>query len=173
MPDLVRHDALYRKFLALRLGTLEHLHQGALRIFEGDHVGDGRLRVLQAPCLDAVRRGLLLERVEIVVRPDLETETHALRCAAVAQHDRVMVESRGEIGGILILGDEVQAEDIGVVLNLRVEIGRFISRVRDFLHADHLPGVFLDHHFGLCMEPMTSTMTAQSFSSARPRSLQR
>jgi hypothetical protein len=84
VADLVRDDAFDRKFLRLRLGALEHLHQRALRVLEGHHVGDGRLGVLQPARLHAMRLGLLLEGVEIVVGTDLEAEAHALRGAALA-----------------------------------------------------------------------------------------
>jgi hypothetical protein len=147
VADLVRDDALDWKFLRLRLGTLEHLHQRALRVLEGHHVGDRRLRVLQPARLHAMRVRLLLEGVEVVVRADLEAEPHALRSAALAQHHRMMVEGRGEVGRVLFLGDKIESEDVGVVLDLPVEVGRLIGRVSDLLHADHLAGVFLNHCF--------------------------
>ena len=67
VAELVRHDALLRKFLVRELAALEHLHHGALRVLERHHLGDRRLGVVLALRLDAVRRGLLLERAEIVV----------------------------------------------------------------------------------------------------------
>jgi hypothetical protein len=81
------------------------------------------------------------------VRADLEAEPHALRSAALAQHHRMMVEGRGEVGRVLFLGDKIESEDVGVVLDLPVEVGRLIGRVSDLLHADHLAGVFLNHCF--------------------------
>ena len=61
--------------------------------------------------------------------------------------------------------------------DLLVEVRGLVGRVRDLLHADHLPGVFLDQlllsHCLLCIALSTSTITATSLSSARPRSAHR
>ena len=82
VAELVRHDALLWEFLVHELAALEHLHHGALGVLEGHHVGDRGLRVLLALRLDAVRRGLLLEGVEVVVGPELEAEPHAIAVIA-------------------------------------------------------------------------------------------
>ena len=114
MADLVRHDALVREFLALRLGTLEHLHDGALGILEGDHVGNRGLRILQAPYLDVVPGGLLLEGVEVIVGGKLKADAYAACRTAFAKHDGVMVNGGGEVGRVLLLRYQIQAEDVGV-----------------------------------------------------------
>ena len=57
--------------------------------------------------------------------------------AALAQHHRVMIDGGGEIGRVLLLGDQVEPEDVGVVLDLLVEVGRLVGGVGDLLDADH------------------------------------
>jgi hypothetical protein len=87
VAELVRHDAVVAKRLALRLGAFEYLQNGPLRVFEADHVVDPRLGVLLARRSQPVRRGLLLEGIEIVIRPELEPDLRAAWMRARAQDD--------------------------------------------------------------------------------------
>jgi hypothetical protein len=137
MAELVRHDAGALKFLRRRLGPLEHLHDGSLRILEGEHVGNRRLGILAAGRPDAVRRGLFFKCVEIVVRPELKPDAHALHLGAPAQHHRVMIDGVGQIRGILLLGREGQAENVGVISDLLVDVGHLVAGMSDLADADH------------------------------------
>ena len=92
MSELVRDNAFGLEFLMLELRPFEHLHYGALRILKTHHVCDGRLGIFLARGLDVHCRGLLLERVEIVVRPDLKSDPRALGLRTLFQDDRVMVD---------------------------------------------------------------------------------
>ena len=115
----------------------EHLDDGAFRILEGNQVRDCRLGVFLHYGLDPVRGGLPLKRAEIVVRPDLKTEAHALRLHALSQHDRMMIDCVGEIDRILVLGDQGQPENIRVVFRLLLRVRHFIAGMSDLAHADH------------------------------------
>ena len=118
--------------------ALEHFHHRTLGILERHHVGDRRLGVAAPFGPDALRRDLALEVAEIGIRRDLETEPHALRLRAAAEHHRMMVDGRGQIDRVRVLGDEVQSQNLGVVFGLLVEIGRLIHGVRDLTDADHV-----------------------------------
>ncbi len=80
---------------------------------------------------------LPLEIVEIVVRPDLEADAHALRLVALAQHHRVMIDRVGEKGRVLVLADERHAEDVGVIFGLLLDIRHLVADVGDLADADH------------------------------------
>ena len=138
MAELVRHDALGLEFLVREVGALEYLHHRALRIGEGQHIRDRRLRILLAFGLDAVTLHLLFESIEIVSVAELESRRGAHRaCDALAQHHRMMIDRVGEKGRVLFLGRQRHAENVGVILGLLLEVGHFIAGVGDFLDADH------------------------------------
>ena len=165
----MRNDAFGREALAGEGVPFEGLHHGALRILEGDHVRDRGLGVSQALGHEAVALDLFLERAEVVLGRDLKSETHALRLRSLAQHHRMMVKRRCKIRGILALIGEREADYLGVIFGLLVDIGHFVDRVGDLLDADHA-------HLRSCQlsiqrlpfaggsAPMTSTIAATSFS---------
>ena len=74
---------------------------------------------------------LLLEGVEIVVGRDLEAEAHAFRLRALAQHHGMVIDRRGEIDGVLVLAGHGETEDVGVVLDLLVDVGHLVGGVGD------------------------------------------
>jgi hypothetical protein len=80
---------------------------------------------------------LLLEGIEIVGWPDLKADAHALRLCALAHHDGVVIDGRGEIDGVLVLAGHGEAEDLGVVFDLFVDVGDLVGGVGDFLDANH------------------------------------
>ena len=137
MAELVRHDAVIGEGLLQRLGRAEHFHDRALRVFEGHHVVDAGLGILLARGADALRRGLLLEAVEIAVRSELEADRGATRMRSGAQDDRVMLDRVGQVGGVAFARDQRQAQDVGVIFKLVLEIRQLVTRMRDFLHPDH------------------------------------
>jgi hypothetical protein len=49
----------------------------------------------------------------------------------------MVIDGRGQIGGVLLSGDQTEAEDVGVILDLLVEIGRLVGGVGDLLDTDH------------------------------------
>ena len=138
VAELVRNDALARKFLVREVRPLEHLHDGALRVLEHDGVGNGRLGIALARGLDAVRGGLALEGVEILVDADLKAEMHAFGRRAPAQDHRMMVDGVGEIDGAVLLADDGQPEDVGVIFRLLVQVGRLVAGMSDLAYADHV-----------------------------------
>src|SRR6185436_16988799 len=82
----------YRRLRALRseehtaeLQSPDHLVCRLLR--EKKNIGDRRLGILLTRRLDAVRRGLLLEHVQIFAGPKVETEPLFFRQASVAHQD--------------------------------------------------------------------------------------
>src|SRR5262249_9448855 len=169
VPQLVRNDALAGKALTEERVALEYLHHGSLRVLERNHVRDRGLGILAALRLDAVALDLFLECAEIVVGGDLESDPHAFRLRSLAQNHRVMVDSRGEIDGVLALFGRREAEYLGVVFGLLVDIGHFVNCVGDLLDADHVVlrcCLFPVENQGLerGSAPMTSTMAATSFS---------
>ena len=174
VAELVRHDPLGRVALARERFALEHLDGGALRVLEGEQVGDRRLRVLLALGLQPVALDLALERGEVVLGRDLEAQPHAFRLRSLAQHHRVMIDRRGQIDRILVLAGDGEAENLGVVFGLLVQIGHFVDGVGDLLDADHanLRSCLFEcaQAFRGGKAPMTSTMTATSCS-ARPISM--
>jgi hypothetical protein len=80
---------------------------------------------------------LFLEGIEIVVRPDLKTDPGALRLRALARDDGMVVDRGGEIDRVLVLAGHGEPEDLGVVLDLLVEVGDLVGGVSDLLDADH------------------------------------
>ena len=81
----------------------------------------------------------------------------------------MMVDGGGEIGRVLFLRDQVEPEDVGVVLDLLVEIGRLVGGVGDLLDTDH--GVApCFQFFSRGIDLMTSTITATSCVSPKPMS---
>ena len=70
-----------------------------------------------------------------------------MRLGAMAQHHRVVIDGGGEVYCVLLLGDERQAQDLGVVLGLLVEIWRFVRRVGDLVDADHSDFLYRLHLF--------------------------
>src|SRR5262249_32547866 len=169
VAELVRNDTLGGKALTGERVALEYLHHGSLRVLERNHVRDRGLGILAALRLDALALDLLFERTEIVVGGDLESDTHAFRLRSLAQNHRMMVDGRGEIDGVFALFGRREAEHLGVVFGLLVDIGHFVNRVGDLLDADHVV-------LRCCLfpvenqplergsAPMTSTMAATSFS---------
>ena len=113
MTELVRNDPFALEPLSGELAALEHLYDRALRVLEGDHLGDGRLGFLLALGLDAVTADLALELAEIIIRPDLETDADAFGFRSFPQHHRMMVDRVGEIGGVLLLGRKGETENLG------------------------------------------------------------
>ena len=83
VAKLVGNDAFGREALPGERLPLEYLHHSPLRILERDHVRDRGLGVLAPLGLDAVALHLLLERAEIVVGRDLESEAHTFRLRAL------------------------------------------------------------------------------------------
>ena len=168
VTELVRHDAPGGVSLAGKCLALEHLQDRALRIGEGEHVGNGGIGIFLALGLDAVPVHLALERVEVVVGAELKADAHALRLRAPAQHHAVMIDGGGKIGDVLVLLGQRQAENVGVVFDLLVEIGDVVAGVGDLLDADHasLRSCLFDctHVFARGSAAMTSTMAAPSFS---------
>jgi hypothetical protein len=106
MAELVRNDAVRPKCLLLRFWRFKHLHDRPLRVFKDDHVADRGLGVLSARCANAVRRSLLLERAEIIVGSDLETDRRAFRYRGAAQDDRVVVNRVGQVDRLLVLAGQ-------------------------------------------------------------------
>ena len=109
----------------------------------------GRLGILLAPVLMPCAAVCFSNASRSSSGPSWKPSRTHLRLAAFAQHHRMMIEGRGEIGGVLLLGDQIEAEDVGVVLDLLVEIGRLIGGVGDLLDADHcrvLFSVFFSRH---------------------------
>src|SRR5262249_61409550 len=112
---------------------------------------------------------VLRERAEIVLGADLEGQAHAFRLRALSQHYRVMVDGRGQIDGVLAFVGQREAEHLGVIFALLVDIGHFVDGVGDLLDADHV-----DLRCCLCLIQsqalargsalMTSTIAATSFS---------
>src|SRR5262249_18754181 len=147
----------------------------AFGVLERNRLANRRLRVLLAVGLDALALHLLVEIAEVVVGPDLEADAHAPRLVALAQHHRVMVDRAGEISGILVATDQREAENLGVVLELLVDVGHLIRGVRDLADPDHgnLQKLFVDQDFfGRGSESMTSTVAAISCS-LNPMSMKR
>src|SRR5215216_8150470 len=173
MAELVRHHPLGLESLTGELAALEHLHDGALRVREGDGFANGGLWVLLAFGLDALGADLLLEGVEIVVGRDLETDTHAFRFRALAQHHRVVIDRAGKVSRILVAIDQGETEDLRVVLDLLVHVRRFVAGMGNFADADHgKPPLLLVREGVRGSEPMTSTMAATS-RSLNPMSMKR
>src|SRR5262249_28111414 len=117
--------------------------------------------------LDAVALHLLLERAEIVVGRDLEPEAHAFRLRALVQHHGMMVDRRGEIHRILALVGRREADHVGIIFGLLVDIRHFIEGVRDLLDADHadLRSLSLQYQpYPWRAAARRSTMAATSFS---------
>jgi hypothetical protein len=80
---------------------------------------------------------LLLESIEIGRGRNLKADTRALCLRALAQHDGMVIDRRGEIDGVFFLRRKRQADDLGVILGLLREIGRLVGGVRDLADADH------------------------------------
>src|SRR5204862_2666946 len=123
--------------LARERVALEHLHHRTLRVGERDHIRDRGLGILPALGLDAVALDLALERTEIVLWPDLKSEADAFGLRAPTQHHRVMVDGRGQIDRVLVFPGHGQAEHVGVVFRLLVQVGHLVHGVGDLLDADH------------------------------------
>ena len=167
VAELVGNDALGREALSGEGLPLEHLHYSPLRILERNHVRDRGLGILAPLGLDAVALHLLLERAEIVVGRDLESEAHTFRLRALMQHHGMMIDGRGEIHGILALVSHREADHVGVIFDLLVDIRHFVNGVGDLLDADHadLRSLFPSiQALARGSAPMTSTIAATSFS---------
>jgi hypothetical protein len=76
-----------------------------------------------------MRRSLLLERAEIIVGSDLETDRRAFRYRGAAQDDRVVVNRVGQVDRLLVLAGQREPQDVGVVFGLLVQIRRLVDRV--------------------------------------------
>jgi hypothetical protein len=138
VAELERDNPLVRETLSGEGVALEHLHDRSLGILEGEQVRDRGLRVLFSLGLGAVLLHLLLERIEIVVGADLKADARALRLRALAHDHGVMIDGRGEIDRVLVLARNREAEDLGVILDLLVDVGHLVSGVGDLLDADHV-----------------------------------
>src|SRR5262249_61070580 len=90
------------------------------------------------------------------------------RLRTLAQPPRVMVEGRGEINGVLALVGRREADHLGIIFGLLVDVGHFVNGVGDLLDADHVGPPLLfpveTQALGRASAPMTSTMAAASFS---------
>src|SRR5262249_46420123 len=172
MAELVRHDAVRLEFLMRKVAALEHFHDRALGILEHQHVGDRRFGILAALGGDPVATQLLFESIEIGGRRNLKADARALRLRALAQHDRMMIDRRGEIDRILLLCRDGETENCRVIFGLLRQIRRFIGSVRDLADADHARSPSDYECFARGSAAMTSTMAATSLS-PRPISMQR
>jgi len=43
----------------------------------------------------------------------------------------VVIDGRGEVSGVLVLADQRQAEDVGVVFGLLCDVGQLVAGMRD------------------------------------------
>ena len=117
--------------------VLEQLDFNLGRIAERDRLGDGRGHI--AALFDFHAR--LLQDTgaigKIVVGIDLEG--HALeRAACVAfERNRLLPKLGGKQGMILASVDKLQADDIGPIINLLLEVGRCQSRMAQSSYAYH------------------------------------
>ena len=75
---------------------------------------------------------------EIVIGADLEGEAAAGGAGAVLDQYRMMVERTGEISGLAVAFDQREAENVGVIGDLTLDIGRLECRVGEPARADHL-----------------------------------
>src|SRR5262249_626032 len=115
---------------------------------------------------------LLFEAVEIGRVRNLKADPRALCLRALAQHDRVMIDSRGEVDGVFLLRHQGQPDNVGIVFGLLREIGRLIGGVRDLAYADPCRHPFTHFRSTWGSAAMTSTIAATSLS-PRPISAQR
>ena len=106
VTQLMGNDTSAAKSRVLRFRSLEHFHYGALRILECDHVVDGGLGILLARGPQAMRGGLLFERTEIVVGPELESDSRAFRMQAMTQDDGMMLNAICKIDHVPLFGDQ-------------------------------------------------------------------
>ena len=81
---------------------------------------------LLIPC--AVRHGDL---AEVGVRRDLERQLGAARSLALHELQHELPDPAGQQRAILLARGDHEPGHLGVVLDLRLEIGRFEGRVRD------------------------------------------
>jgi hypothetical protein len=49
----------------------------------------------------------------------------------------VVVDRGGEEGGVLVLADQREPEDVGVVLGLLRDVGHLVAGMGDLAYADH------------------------------------
>src|SRR5262249_43925961 len=104
---------------------------------EHDRLWDARRDAAALLRPDPLLRQPRRELAEVAARRDLEGEPHARRAVAMLEHDRLLPDFRGEDGAVPLLGDEAQADDAGVIVELALEIGRGQRRVANSLDLQH------------------------------------
>src|SRR5215471_13868602 len=127
---------------ASRLNTSITVPLGSAKTSMSLTDGSGSLRrSVEMPCPAT----LLFESIEIGRRRNLKADARALRLRAFAQHDRVVIDRRGEIDGVFLLRRKRQADDLGIVFGLLREIGRLVGGMRDLADANHAGTSLITH----------------------------
>jgi hypothetical protein len=82
-----------------------------------------------------MRGGLLFERTEIVVGPELESDSRAFRPRALAQDHGIACIR--EIDHVALFGDQREPKDVRVIVGLDFQLGRLVARMGYLSHSHH------------------------------------
>ncbi len=137
MAELERADAVMRQMLAEIAPFLEQRDGRALVVLKGQHLADAGDRVVAQFALDAVLFEFAGELVKVGIGRDFERQHGAAFGVGFVELDGEQADLGGEEGAVLFaLGDD-EAQNLGVIVDHPVEIGRVVGRVSDAVWLDH------------------------------------
>ena len=137
MAELVRAEPRVLLRHVEEAPAREQLDRGVLGVLEREQPRDARQRVGLALAGDAFLEQGAGGAREIVVAGDLQAEPRAALDRRLLQDDRELSDARGEAGAPGVAVHDLQADDLPVIFDLPVDIGRLEVCVPEPFHLDH------------------------------------
>ena len=137
VSQLARHDAGIAVVVLGKAVVGEDFDAGAFGIGEHDGSCDAGRDVAPRLRLDPGLGQARGELAEIAPRRNLKGEPQPRRPLAVLEHDHLLPGLGREDRTVLLLGNEAQADDARVIVELALEIGRGERRMSNSLDLQH------------------------------------